>query len=349
MATAIDELMRRTREWDTGLGTNLPVSPGATGNRGTQRTSVTTPARRGTAQELAAGARQFIGGVAPREQTVSASPQDRVRRALDIASSGTAEQRSRSSAEQSVNPALAENLRLNLIEQRRLASSMQGPGSINPVQFRAMMAQQAQNQAAVNAGIGAIGDIRGAQVQAQSDVLGLTGQLNDRQMAETGAYDRAQLALDQTDLRGQYGLGEAYLQGTMATEGAIAAKQTLDPFAEEALRMHREVQAGFAGPGVDPADRLVAMTQGANYLRSGTDYNFNNPEPLVTVTIPGTTDEVQIPQSEAVRMGLYMVNTNPQTRGAFIPPDMPEDLAGRMARGEITEDEALAEMDARRT
>lgn len=248
MATYYDELIRNARNMDT-IGMN-PTNTGA------QRTGVseTTTGRQGTAKALAAGAQRFVPGVAPRQRTqVPTGAADRVTRAL--ATYGTADN-SRTTAEAGVNPQIAEQLRLNLINQQRIQQNLNAPGAMNPVEYRAALREAQTNQAAVDAGITGINAMREAAVTARGQDVESATILTDRELSETGAFDRAMANLDVANLQGQYGLGRAFLQGSLQRDAVVAGKQALNPLEAARLRIGAGIEQGIADL---PADKQAPV------------------------------------------------------------------------------------------
>lgn len=239
MRNAIDELFARTRS-ARGFGLGDPV-PAA--NTGTQRTATARTGRPGSAASMAAGAAQFTPGVPDRQREPSTAPADRVQRALEIYQQPV--QDNRQTAEASVNPQIAESLRLGLIEQERLRKAAQDP-SLGAVARRALYREMELNQAGIDAGLRGVGDIRTGQVTARGADLNSATTLAEREAMEAGAFDRSLLDIDKTRVTGQYGLGQAYLSGSLQNEGLVAQQTALNPLEQAQLRIGMGLEEGVS-------------------------------------------------------------------------------------------------------
>lgn len=329
MPTALDNLFNTTPQF--GI---QPVS-----NVGTQRTSTKKKGRTATAKDLAAGANQFIAGVDPRSSTVDQAPAARVQRALTTLQ--TPVQNSRASAEAGINPAIAENLRLNMNEQQRLNQVARGPGAMNPVEFRALLKQQALNQNAINGGAEAVGAMGNRQVTAEGNQLSAATTLTDRLMAEAGANDRAQLNLDKTALQGQYGLGQEYLRGSLQNEGIVAGKQTLNPLQAIAAGIATDLRSNANESG----DPLYAFKVNQALLTQLTNPNstmgIGSPQDLVELTINGQT--LQVPRNAAETYGTTaLVQALRQQYGNNLP--YTDQQLSDIVTGTKTQAQVLSEM-----
>ena len=239
MATAIEVLRRQTLPArGYGLGATAP----AVANTGTQLTSATGG--------LAAATQQFIPGVPARQRTpIDAAEQ--VNRALSIYQQPV--QESRQTAEAGVNSAIADSVRGGLAEQERLRNELRYPGLGKLERLRIRRAIAA-NQAGVNSGLEAIDAMRTGQVTARGQDLEAATAVTDREIAEQGAFDRGQLRLDETELRGQYGLGQTYLAGEMQNEGLVAQRTAMNPLEQMRFELARGFQQGI---GTLPADQQL--------------------------------------------------------------------------------------------
>lgn len=267
------------------------------GNAGTQRTGTTTVTRTPAAPQRT---------LTP----VGTSPADRVNRALAIRQSMGGIQGSREAAETTANAGLAESLRLSLIEQERLRKNMQIPGTVSPIKYRAMLAERAANQKAINSGIEAINAMRTGQVTTRGQDLAAETTLADRRMAESGAFDRRLLGLDETMLRGQFGLQEQ----AMRNEGAVAAQQALNPLEQNALRLMTaaEEQVAETGTTEDQARLGFSLINASLGTAALTDPTAGEPNVEFTyIDEQGFEQTGVLPQSELIartRVQEYMNN-----------------------------------------
>lgn len=217
-------------------------------NTGTQR----------TATDAASDANEFIGGLRRTARSPATNPVDRVNRALEIYN--TPVQTSRGDAEQTVNSTLADSVRRALLNQQRLAKNMAAPGSVDPVQFRAMLAEQRANQANVDQGLAALGNLRAAQVATRGQDIQSATTLAEREQVEAGAFDRAQLGLDEAEIAGQFGLAQEFTAGTLRNQGALAARTALNPLDAARLRIGAGIEQTVADlPAERQAPTLAAL------------------------------------------------------------------------------------------
>lgn len=198
MATALEELQKMMSSMRT---------PGASRTKSMAPGSVSGTNKAGAAVDL-----EFSGGdpaglrrpglTAGRSSVPTTNPAERVARANRIME--TPAQASRTSTEAALNPEVGEALRLSLIEQQRVS----GPtyGSMGAFERRDRREAQASAQAAVDSGLAALQGIRQGGIDERGQNLATVGALEDRQMQEAGAFDRALLGLDDSMLRGQFGL-----------------------------------------------------------------------------------------------------------------------------------------------
>lgn len=316
----------------------MPTAGGVTG--GTRQTSSQTAA---TTQ--AASARTPRRQLSPQATNSGQSANERVNRALAIRQSMGGVQGSRATAETSANADLAENLRLNLIEQQRLRSNSRAPGRMNPVQFRAMQAEMAANQNAVNAGIDAVNAMRTGQVARAGQLTEAETTLQDRAMAEAGAFDRASLNLDVAETQGLFGLRKQ----TMANEGAVAARQAVNPLQAYALENLRTTRDQFAENGTPEEQAQMAIGQINAALGLSAMADPTTGPGLVEVEIPdanGMPQTLQVTPATAQRLGEYRAyRSNPGAWG-LTEQDV-VDNAEELISGTTTPQQIVAEKQAR--
>lgn len=305
-----------------------------------------------TAGGVTGGARQTATTqpVVPRRQlsptatNTSNTANARVNWALAIRQSMGGVQGSRATAETGVNADLAESLRLNLIEQERLRKNAQGPGSVNPVQFRAMQSEMATNQNAVNAGVNAINAIRTAQTQRAGQLTAADTTLQDRAMSEAGAFDRAALNLDVADIQGQYGLAK---QG-LANQGAVAAQQAIDPLEQFALNSMRATREQFAGNATPEEQARLAIGQenAALGLQAIADPTAGAAPVEIEIMGKMGPETIQVTPETALRIGEYRAMVaNPGAYG-LSQADI-EANAEALISGTTTPEQIAAEKAAR--
>jgi hypothetical protein len=185
-------------------------------------------------------------------------------------------QASRTGTEANLNPQVGESLRRSLIEQQRLS----GPtfGSMGAFERRDRRDARTANQASVNSGLAALQGMREGSLTERGQNLASTTTLEDRQMQETGAFDRSLLALDNTMLEGQFGLTDRAAQ----VAGA-------DPFAGITLDLMTQIAEA---EGTTNADRIGLINVGRGQGPMGTP---GNPW---TMTVDGTGTSFEGPGSE---------------------------------------------------
>lgn len=272
MATPQEELMKMLEDMRTPGMTR--TAPGTASNtRGSNTVSASFEG--GTA----GGVRQ-PGVSAGRSSVPTTNPAERLQRASRITQSPA--QASRTSTEAALNPAVGESLRRSLIEQQRLRSNRRIPGSVNPVQFRAMMAEEAANQSSIDSGLAALQGIREGGIAERATNLEATTAIEDRQLQEAGAFDRALLGLDATMLEGQFGLAD--------TAQRVAGAR--DPYADFNL----DLMGTILDEAPELAPELLNVGRGLGALQRPT-------APTGTVeTVGGLSFDV--PQMQAI--GLYL-------------------------------------------
>lgn len=329
-----------TFDWRDNIGKNLLDSGNLLGpgnssirdgrvrgraNTGTQRTG-----RQGEATDLAAGTREFVGGIAPRTPTDTGNPAARVNRALAIMD--TPLQRNRASAESTANDATAEQLRLSLINQERMRKNLQGPGAMNPVEFRASLAEMQAGQAGIDSLQQAIGGAREAQVATRGQSIDSATALTDRAMAEAGAFDRSMVNLDVADIQGQYGLGREFLGQSLRNQGAIDLEQTVDPVTAERLRIGRELMTQAEASG-DPALQGRVGIGMFNNLGDPAQALSVTPAADELVTFVGADGTEQTAPASVVRAvtTTRQVQQNPEAFGIYQP--LTDEDVSRIAAG----------------
>jgi len=134
----------------------------------------------------------------------------------------------------------------------------------------------AANQAGIDSGLQAIEAMRTGQITARGQDIQADTTITDRELAEAGAYDRRLLGLDETQMRGEFGL----LEQGMRNAGAIAAKQTMDPLKRAQLRIGLGIESGI--------DDLPADKRAAAYANVG-DYYAGNSSLASGFTPPTST------------------------------------------------------------
>jgi len=256
------------------------------------------------------------GMAAGRSSVPTGSPAGRLAGDLNTMRSPT--QMSRQSVEQDLNPAIGESARLAMIEQQRLRSNMRGPGKMNPVEFRAAMAQMGQNQQAVDSGLAAIGDIRDASVTERGQSLQATTALRNRQMAEAGDFDQALLGIDKAMLTGEYGLARQESANRGADPYAPFVLDTLEQLVTSedasmndimnAVNVARGVSAAGApastAPTIETTDGLKrTLTKGEALYRDTMGMDPRDREAILNINGYTLSDGVPVPiaQAEAKR------------------------------------------------
>lgn len=183
----------------------------------------------------------------------------RVGRNARVAQSGA--QGSRLSTESKLNPEIGEALRLSLIEQQRVS----GPrtGSMGAFERRDRREARTAAQTAVDSNLQALQGIRQAGVDERGLNLQATTALENRQMQEAGAFDRALLGMDEAMLKGQFGLAGIAAEGEARNPFAGALKELVRKNLNGELETSPElinalnvlgklgVAQGTAEPGID--------------------------------------------------------------------------------------------------
>ena len=276
----------------------------------------------GTDMRGSAGTTAATSATMPRRRTLSPSATNtdnsataRVRRALAIREGAGGVQGSRATAEQGANGQLAESLRMSLIEQERLRKNAQIPGRMNAVEFRAMQAQRAGNQAAVDSGTDAINAIREGQVNRAGQLTEAETEIQDRAMAEQGAFDRGLINLDVAETQGRFGLAE---QG-VRNRGAVDAATALDAREQYGLSLLQRAEEDVTKRG-NPIEETQFLTGGVNAtfgLGGLADPTAAGPTGTVTLKGPkGLPMEVELPGADAKRINLATaVAQNPDAYG----------------------------------
>lgn len=328
----LDELNRAlqpTTKRNNSVGTLIPM-PQAGGVGGATAAAGNQVGTRRTATRVTP-----VGTTSAAAQGQDQSALARTQRALGILQAPV--QDSRTAAEQVTNPALAESLRLNLNEQQRLQQELRAPGTINPVQFRALQAQLAGNQNAINSGVAAVGGIREANVTQSGNELAAQTSIQRQAMAGAAGVDianiQAQAALEQQSL---------------ANEGRLALATTADPVTAMRLRLLNQTGEQINANGT-PAERTrFAFTALDNLSGQGAFAPLGLPTPPVKTTIyddKGLPREVYLPASDAVAYGLTQLYQQvPEVIG--LDQTMVNKYAADIATGKKTIDQVKAEIAA---
>jgi len=229
----------------------------AMGEQSQTVTKFTNPTQRTAASQSA---------TAPNPSGLDQSANARVNRALAIrqgADTGgglaydNANQTTRGAAESVANPAIAESLRRSLIEQQRLSGSTYGTQSLGDRRARARDIQA--NQANVTAGLGAMGQMRTAQVTAEGNRIGADADVLTRRLMEAGGTERTAMteagANSRSLLESETSRFNAGLLGDSNAEVAriqgqnqINLDNNLNPFDERAMGGFDDIMAGLSGP-----------------------------------------------------------------------------------------------------
>lgn len=312
MATPQEELMKMLEDMRTPGMTR--TAPGTASNtRGNNTVSASFEGG------VAGGVRQ-PGMTAGRSSVPTTDPAARVQRASRIAQSPA--QGSRTSTEAALNPVVGESLRRSLLEQQRLRSNRRAPGTVNPVEFRAMMAEEQANQANIDSGLAALQGIREGGIAERATNLDATTAIEDRQLQEAGAFDRALLGLDATALEGRFGLAD--------TAQRVAGAR--DPYADFNLDL--------MGTILDEAPELAPQL--LNVGRGLGTFTPPTPSAGTVETVGGLSFEV--PQMQAI--GLYLAGLPEGQREAEAQIfGLAYDENGRL----VSQQEALAQRRARAT
>jgi hypothetical protein len=244
-------------------------------------------------------------------------------------------QGSRATAEQGANGQLAESLRMGLIEQERLRKNAQIPGRMNAVEFRAMQAQRAGNQAAVDSATAAIDAIREGQVNRAGQLTEAETEIQDRAMAEQGAFDRGLINLDVAETQGRFGLAE---QG-VRNRGAVDAATALDAREQYGLSLLQRAEEDVTKRG-NPIEETQFLTGGVNAtfgLGGLADPTAAGPTGTVTLKGPkGLPIEVEVPGADAKRINLAKaVTQNPDAYVDMTQEDLADFVSNRATEEEI--------------
>lgn len=308
MATPLEEIQKMIQGMRTPGASRTAVAPGTASNtRGNNTVSASFEGG-----DLA-GVRRPVG-TAGRSSVGTAPVGARVQQNTRVAQSGA--QGSRTATEAALNPEVGESLRRSLIEQERLRSNRRIPGSVNPVELRATLAEQQANQGAVDSGLAALQGIREGGIAERGFNLEATGALEDRQMQEAGAFDRALLGLDATMLEGQFGLAD--------TAQRVAAAR--DPYADFNL----DLMGTILDEAPELAPQLLNVGRGLGPLE-------RTPPATGTVETTGGLS-FDIPQMQAI--GLYLSELPEAQRAAAAQIfGLAYDADGRL----VSQQEALAQ------
>jgi len=168
-----------------------------------------------------------------------------------------ANQTTRGAAESVANPAIAEALRRSLIQQQRLAAPTYGSQSLGDRRARARSIQA--NQANVTAGLGAMGQMRTAQVTAEGNRISADADVLTRRLTEAGGTERTAMteagANSRSLLESETSRFNAGLLGDSNAEVAriqgqnqINLDNNINPFDERAMGGFDDIMAGLSGP-----------------------------------------------------------------------------------------------------
>lgn len=292
-----EELVRMTQTRNPGM-TRTPR--GATMGGTTRGAELDNLSREGTA---AGSGGAFSAGVSTpvmssgQSSVPTQSLAPRLARGLGTMTTGV--QNSRTSAEASANPRIERQMRRQMATQNSLASRFQEPGSLNPVEARFLMAQQQQNQAAVDSSLASINAMREGAIAERGQNLGALATLEDRQMREAGAFDRELLGLNEQMLAGQFGIA-----------GIQAEGQARDPYAGFTL----DIMEQLAAEGdVNTLMGLANLGRGAGTVApGGSPFTFETGPGGTTVSGPAGG---QLPPDAAYMAAMSMPQEN---RDAFL-------------------------------
>ena len=227
-----EELVRMTQTRNPGM-TRTPR--GATMGGVTRGAELDNLSREGTATGPTGGA--FSAGISTpvmssgQSSVPTTNPAPRLAQGLGTMTSGA--QNSRLAAESLANPRIESQLRQDVANRNWATTRLQEPGSLNPVQARFLLAQQKQGQAAVDSSLGAINAMRNGAIVERGQNLGALATLEDRQMREAGALDRALLGLNKQMLAGQFGIAGIEAQGQAREPYAGFTLDIMEQLAEE--------------------------------------------------------------------------------------------------------------------
>lgn len=202
-------------------------------------------------------------------------------------------QNSRTSAEASANPRIERQMRRDMANRNWATTRLQGPGTLNPVEARFLMAQQQQGQAAVDSSLAAINDMRVGAIAERGQNLNALAALEDRQMREAGAFDRELLGLNERMLAGQFGLA-----------GIEAEGQARDPYAAATLELTRQYLGD--SPSVDQLAGAMNLLRG-----SGTAPGSGGPGATVE-----TNDGLTFQLENEAATTRWLMSMDPATRAA---------------------------------
>ena len=324
----------------------------AMGEQSQTVTKFTNPTQRTAASQSA---------TAPNPSGLDQSANARVNRALAIRQGSdtggglaydNANQTTRGAAESVANPAIAESLRRSLIEQQRLSGSTYGTQSLGDRRARARDIQA--NQANVTAGLGAMGQMRTAQVTAEGNRIGADADVLTRRLMEAGGTERTAMteagANSRSLLESQTSRFNAGLLGDSNAEVArIQGQSQID------LRRTQTVEQAAASEAQrDMLQRLGMTGNDAALTRGLTEVANQNANPLdpIELSRPGgrvkTFDargnEIDVrqefgdPRNEALLMkdqiGMYNLSADMEAQvlslvanGAMSPEQVPAYVA----------------------
>jgi len=274
---------------------------------------------------------------APNPSGLDQSANARVNRALAIRQGSdtggglaydNANQTTRGAAESVANPAIAESLRRSLIEQQRLSGPTYGSQSLGDRRARARAIQS--NQANVTAGLGAMGQMRTAQVTAEGNRIGADADVLSRRLMEAGDTERTAMteagANSRSLLESETSRFNAGLLGDSNAEVAriqgqnqIDLRGTLTPAQQRGMDLFSDMDQVVGASGDEQALATLRSRQ-ANTLLTGQPFSGEAGPGARTTTFDAQGNEIDVrqafgdPRNEAIlmkeRIGMYNLSSD---------------------------------------